>query len=166
MKTHALIALLIAAVLPFTACVTETGDDTAEVTAEVTADPKVVDEATLDTADAPQIDTSNLAQLAAYVGVPSNYVYNPRLGSLHDYCTKSPDEFPNPVGANANFRGPCARHDLCLGARISSQTCNNRLWSDMVSNCQYTYSIINPARQACINTAHVYWVAVTINTHL
>jgi len=103
----------------------------------------------------------------AYVGVPSNYVYNlnhPRR-TLHDYCTKSPDEFPNPVGANANFRGPCARHDLCFEQRQASQyTCNNRLWGNLVSNCEYTYAWYNPVRQTCINTAHVYWIAVTANT--
>lgn len=102
-----------------------------------------------------------------YVGVPSNYVYNlnhPRR-TLHDYCTKSPDEFPNPVGANANFRGPCARHDMCFEQRQASQfTCNNRLWSDMKSNCEYTYAWYNPVRASCISTANVYWVAVTANT--
>jgi|CXWL01.1.fsa_nt_gi hypothetical protein len=106
-------------------------------------------------------------QEKAYVGIPSNYVYNlnhPRK-TLHDYCTKSPDEFPNPVGANANFRGPCARHDMCFEQRQASQgTCNNRLWSNLISNCEYTYAWYNPTRQACINTAHVYWVAVTANT--
>lgn len=103
----------------------------------------------------------------AYVGIPSNYVYNlnhPRR-TLHDYCTKSPDEFPNPVGANANFRGPCARHDMCFEQRQASQfTCNNRLWSDLKSNCEYTYAWYNPTRQACISTANVYWAAVTANT--
>ncbi len=103
----------------------------------------------------------------AYVGIPSNYVYNlnhPRK-TLHDYCTKSPDEFPNPVGTNANFRGPCARHDMCFEQKQASQyTCNNRLWSNLVSNCEYYYAWYNPTRQACINTANVYWVAVTANT--
>lgn len=99
--------------------------------------------------------------LLAYVGVPSNYVYNPALGSLHDYCTASPDEFPNPVGPNANFRGPCARHDLCYGGgTISKFTCDNRLYSDMVSNCDYYYPWYNPARAACRTTAEIYWIAV------
>lgn len=106
-------------------------------------------------------------QAKAYVGIPSNYVYNlnhPRK-TLHDYCTKSPDEFPNPVGANANFRGPCARHDMCFEQKQASEfTCNNRLWSNLVSNCEYTYAWYNPVRQTCINTAHVYWIAVTANT--
>lgn len=103
----------------------------------------------------------------AYVGIPSNYVYNlnhPRR-TLHDYCTKSPDEFPNPVGANANFRGPCARHDMCFEQRQASQfTCNNRLWANLKSNCEHTYAWYNPTRQACISTANVYWGAVTANT--
>lgn len=101
---------------------------------------------------------------AAYVGVPSNYVYNPRLGSLHDYCTSSPDEFPNPVGANANFRGPCARHDLCYAGTTSEFTCDNRLRADMRSNCEYTYAWYNPVRGACYDTADIYWAAVVIAT--
>ncbi|MEZ4362736.1 MAG: hypothetical protein R3B48_21265 [Kofleriaceae bacterium] len=159
MKPRTVLALLIASILPLVACLPTEDVDPSDV------DPSDVE----DLSDVPDDGTpgeSAPAQLASYVGVPSNYVYNPRLGTLHDYCTKSPDEFPNPIGKNANFRGPCARHDMCLGARISSQTCNNRLWSNMVSNCQYTYGVFNPARKACINTAHVYWVAVTINTHL
>jgi len=105
--------------------------------------------------------------LKAYVGIPSNYVYNlnhPRK-SLHDYCTKSPDEFPNPFGGNANFRGPCARHDMCFENRTYSQyTCNNRLRSDMRSNCADKYAWYNPTRGVCYDTANVYWVAVTANT--
>jgi len=100
---------------------------------------------------------------AAYVSVPSNYVYKPSLGSLHDYCTDSPDEFPSPVGANASFRGPCARHDLCYGGgKISKFTCDNRLWSDMIVNCKHWYSWIDPNRQLCGRAAAVYWAAVVV----
>lgn len=101
-----------------------------------------------------------LAAASTYVGIPSNYVYNPSLGVLHDYCTASPDEFPAPFAANANFRGPCAKHDLCYAGSTSEFTCDNRLWSDMVTNCQYYYGSLNPLRYQCINTAHVYWASV------
>lgn len=97
---------------------------------------------------------------AAYVGIPSNYVYNPALGTLHDYCSYSPDEFPNPVGPNANFRGPCARHDLCYAGTTSEFTCDNRLRTDMRSNCEYTYAWYNPTRALCYDTANIYWAAV------
>lgn len=102
-------------------------------------------------------------QTKAYVGIPSNYRYGTQYKpkALHDYCTSSPDEFPNPVGANANFRGPCARHDMCYEGSTAKRTCDNNLWSNMVSNCEYTYAWYNPVRQTCINTANVYWVAVT-----
>ena len=97
---------------------------------------------------------------AAYVGIPSNYVYNPSLGTLHDYCSYSPDEFTSPVGANANFRGPCARHDLCYAGTTSEFTCDNRLRADMRSNCEYTYAWYNPTRALCYDTANIYWAAV------
>lgn len=100
----------------------------------------------------------------AFVGVPSNYVYNPSLGSLHDYCTKSPDEYPSAIGANADFRGPCARHDMCYGGGVTSKlTCDNRLLADMRSNCEHYYtSIFDPNRAGCKATAEVYWAAVVI----
>lgn len=100
----------------------------------------------------------------AFVSVPSNYVYNPALGSLHDYCTSSPDEFPAPFGANADFRGPCARHDLCYAGSTSEFTCDNGLRSDMRTNCAYTYGSTNPNRYACYATADIYWAAVVIAT--
>lgn len=93
----------------------------------------------------------------AYVGIPSNYVYNPRLGSLHDYCTSSPDSF-----GTANFRGPCARHDMCYQAHTAGKrTCDNRLWTDLRSNCEVAYAWYNPVRVSCYNTANIYWAAVT-----
>ena len=99
-----------------------------------------------------------------FVSVPSNYVYNPALGSLHDYCTSSPDEFPAPFGSNADFRGPCARHDLCYAGSTSELTCDKGLRSDMRTNCAYTYGSTNPNRYACYTTADIYGAAVVITT--
>ena len=115
----------------------------------------------------PNAEGSASQQTKAYVGVPSNYIYNLNhvRKTLHDYCTKSPDEFPNPIGANANFRGPCARHDMCFENRSSSQyTCNNNLRSNMRSNCEYQYAWYSPTRGVCYDTANIYWIAVTANT--
>ena len=93
----------------------------------------------------------------AYVGIPSNYVYKPSLGSLHDYCTSSPDSF-----GSANFRGPCARHDMCYQAHTAGKrNCDNWLRTDLRSNCEYTFAWFNPARATCYTTANVYWAAVT-----
>lgn len=97
-----------------------------------------------------------------FVSVPSNYVYDPELGSLHDYCTSSPDEFPGPFADNADFRGPCARHDLCYAGTASEFTCDNSLWSDMRTNCAYVYSWYNPLRETCYTTADIYWAAVVV----
>jgi hypothetical protein len=103
---------------------------------------------------------ANPAFAATKVTVPSNYIYNPKLGSLHDYCTSSPDEFPNPIGANADFRGPCARHDLCYGSSTDKKVCDANLLRDMRTNCEYYYSWYNPVRQSCYNTAYIYFLAV------
>jgi hypothetical protein len=109
------------------------------------------------------------ANNAKFVSVPSNYVYDTsgRSGkvSLHDYCTKSPDEFPNPIGKNASFRGPCARHDMCYGSSTDKKKCDARLLLDMRSNCKYMYrSPISPTRKACYNTAATYF-AVVVAAH-
>ena len=84
-----------------------------------------------------------------FVSVPGNYVYNPKLGPLHDYCTSSPDEFPNPVGKNADFRGPCAKHDLCYGSHTDKKKCDVQLLKDMRTNCAHAYGAFNPTRGLC-----------------
>jgi hypothetical protein len=144
--------------------------DTTDTTADETAVDDVIGEDAVDIVPKEPGETDEAhAARSAYVSVPSNYVYNTHLNpvELHDYCTHSPDEFPNPVGSNASFHGPCARHDMCLQYHQASlQTCNNRLWSDMVTNCQHEYAWYNPTRAACIDTAHVYWGVVTVYTHM
>lgn len=106
--------------------------------------------------------TAGAASAAASVSVPSNYIYNPALGPFHDYCTSSPDEYPAPGAANANFRGPCARHDLCYAGTTSEFTCDNRPRSDMYTNGDYQYGSFNPLRYSCHRTSDVYWAAVVV----
>lgn len=99
---------------------------------------------------------------AGHVSIPSGYKYNlnhPRR-SLHDYCTKSPDAF-----FAANFRGPCARHDMCFeAAKKTRQKCNNEFWSHLNQECTHAFAWYNPLRGQCYNVRDVYWVAVTANT--
>jgi hypothetical protein len=102
-----------------------------------------------------------------HITIPSNYVYNPSGShpTLHDYCTKSPDEFSAP-GTNANFRGACARHDMCYQYHQKTRTgCDNQLGSQLDQECTYTYtSWYDVRRGACRDTALIYWAAVTLNT--
>jgi len=102
-----------------------------------------------------------------HVTIPSNYVYNPNTSyqrTLHDYCSYSPDEFPAP-GDNANFRGSCARHDMCYQYHQKTQSgCDNALFTNLKNECTYQYAWYDPRRGACIDTAGVYWAAVTIHT--
>ena len=88
-----------------------------------------------------------------FVSIPSNYVYDPSRGSLHDYCTASPDGFQD-----ADFRGPCARHDMCYEEPGQKKAqCDNALRSNIDSNCVYAYP---SATGPCWAAAATYWAAV------
>lgn len=108
------------------------------------------------------------ASAADFVSVPSRYVYNPNTSyqtTLHDYCTKSPDEFRT-YGTNASFRGPCARHDLCIMDRqVARSTCDSRFRSNLLQQCEHYYGTFDPRRPACKSTALVYYGVVRTKTY-
>ncbi len=104
------------------------------------------------------------------VVVPTSYCYDPHTTDntvLHDYCSHSPDSIHFPgwfVGGTADFRGPCARHDLCLQAGHSHGTCDGPLLGQMKQNCRYTFGSSNPYRYSCYGTAYTYYVAIKAYT--
>ncbi|RIJ77348.1 hypothetical protein D1871_07380 [Nakamurella silvestris] len=107
------------------------------------------------------------AKASGHVSIPKNYVYNPKAKkqkTLHDYCTKSPDSFSAP-GKNADFRGPCARHDLCIQHKTKKRSsCDADLLSNMKSECKYTYGTFDARRYPCLSTAATYWAVVRVKT--
>lgn len=107
------------------------------------------------------------AKASGHVTIPSNYRYAPNTTyqrTLHDYCTKSPDSFSGP-GKNADFRGPCARHDMCIQYKQKKRSsCDADLLKNMKSECSYQYAWYNPQRAACSKTAEVYWAVVRVKT--
>ncbi|GAB7003651.1 hypothetical protein JCM18899A_11220 [Nocardioides sp. AN3] len=104
---------------------------------------------------------------ATYVSVPSNYHYNPRDAqkSLHDYCTASPDAY-----FGVSFKGPCARHDMCIAhnegraVRTFRGTCDSALRKDLRSNCDYTRGRWDWRRCNCRGVAEKYYQVVTART--
>ena len=103
------------------------------------------------------------------VEVPDGYIYNPKLGSLHDYCTKSPDQFPAP-GVNADFKGACAIHDMCYekndGNASGMRNCDSNFRNNLITVCENVYtSGADPRRGKCINVALVYHGAVVAAHH-
>ncbi|MDN6441644.1 MAG: phospholipase [Acidipropionibacterium jensenii] len=88
------------------------------------------------------------------VTIPSNYIYDPNRGSLHDYCTLSPDYL-----GNADFRGACARHDICYEALKRGQkhhACNVAFKNNLYRVCNgLAYGVT-----ACKAAANVYYSAV------
>ena len=98
------------------------------------------------------------------VEIPDGYIYNPKLGSLHDYCTKSPDQFPAP-GVNADFKGACAIHDMCYekndGNDSGMRNCDSNFRNNLITVCENVYtSGVDPRRGKCIDVALVYYEAV------
>lgn len=99
------------------------------------------------------------------ITVPPGYIYDPRRGALHDYCTNSPDQFPAP-GENADFSGACARHDMCYERTSRSnkngmRTCDSNLRNDLMRVCEAVYtSNFDPRRNSCRTTALGYYNAV------
>ena len=103
------------------------------------------------------------------VEIPDGYIYNPKLGSLHDYCTKSPDQFPAP-GVNADFKGACAIHDMCYekndGNASGMRTCDSNFRNNLITVCENVYtSGVDLRREKCIDVALVYYGAVVAAHH-
>lgn len=154
--------------------------DTASVKVELDGkpvDPQVADalnswageqDLNLD-AEFEETPVTNAGQISARnrggIDVPAGYVYDPSKGSLHDYCTKSPDQFPAP-GENADFSGACARHDMCYGRANTAKQyvdCNAQLAANMVAVCKSVYtSNLDPRKSGCIGMAPTYWTAITL----
>ncbi|WP_315186698.1 hypothetical protein [Corynebacterium durum] len=95
---------------------------------------------------------------------PEGYVYDPSLGSFHDYCTKFPNQFP-PYGVNADFSGACAIHDMCYekndGNADGMRTCDSIFRNSLITVCKAVYtSGADPRRVGCVDTALRYYEAV------
>jgi hypothetical protein len=112
-----------------------------------------------------------------YVKVPAghhaetHYYYDPDLKRpqpdrnwrkpWHDYCTKSPDTY-----GPASFRGPCARHDLCIEFKLGLDRdyCDHWLKDNMRVNCRNAFGKYNPDRYGCYNRASIYFWVVNHST--
>lgn len=102
----------------------------------------------------PTLTSSTLATSVAaaaksaccHITVPSNYVYNPNAKShktLHDYCSYSPDQ-PGIKGTSGtkkvDFRGSCARHDLCMTPKKhNTSACDSTFGSNLQKECKYKF---------------------------
>ena len=104
-------------------------------------------------ADAPAATAAAVVPHASVIQVPAGYVYDPSLGSLHDYCTDSPDGW-----GSADFRGPCARHDMCYEAPGDHKSaCDAELRDGITNNCVAAYP---DHPDACTAAGYTYWAAV------
>lgn len=107
-------------------------------------------------------------EVVTIIPVPSYYLYDWHRGNLNDYCTSSPDEYSGGV-KNADFRGPCAIHDMCYqavsrGERTQS-FCDERFHSQLLLTCEGVYSQYSVDRYRCGNVAQVYYQVVKNAPH-
>lgn len=123
-----------------------------------------------------------MALRAAFVTVPSNYIYckthttaRCKPAGRHDYCTSSPDTAKYARGT-ASFKGPCARHDMGI-ARIATYnlsltskrtqraTEDRNLKSNMRQNCLYALRGYGGYLQSCYSRASTYYWVVSRTTN-
>lgn len=118
--------------------------------------------------------SSESKPVSGKVVVPTNYCYDPDTSNhrgWHDYCTSSPDSVyissgaPFGIGSGTvNFRGPCARHDMCLQSTHSHSTCDGPLLSNLKKNCTQKFNAANPARYKCYAVAYTYYLVIKVKT--
>ncbi|WP_061512412.1 hypothetical protein [Brevibacterium ravenspurgense] len=123
------------------------------------------------------------------VQVPKSYVYckkfnEPRCQpkSLHDYCTWSPDSFRYGK-TTADFRGPCARHDMSIdkirkkqisvaSKRRQRSVADSTFKGNLRQNCNHAFyrkvAGGNPerGRVECHGQVAVYYAAVSLKTRV
>lgn len=100
------------------------------------------------------------------VVVPKSYCYDPTTNNhraWHDYCTDSPDSWNS-----ADFRGPCARHDMCLQSSHSHSKCDGPLLSNMKTNCKHAYPHWYQAatKATCYGIAYTYYAVIKVHTKI
>lgn len=95
------------------------------------------------------------------------YIYNPDLGNLNDYCTKSPDIFDSALTEDADFAGACARHDICYdtvdnsgGGSARYASCNRQFKDHLLTVCKNVYQNQAFTRQTCLMQARTYYEVV------
>ena len=110
--------------------------------------------------------------------VPDEYVYDHQGDHMqpgddaklykgrHDWCTSSPDQ------PGVDFRGPCARHDMCYDANPNAvptvksegkMNCDEEFRSNLYANCNEKYATDPDSALDCRRTADGYVFAVEQN---
>lgn len=112
-------------------------------------------------------DTTSDEILVTVIPVPP--IYLETLGQepirRHDYCTYVPDEYRT-QGPNADFRGPCARHDMCFdkadaqGEKYAG--CNYQLKLDALFVCDKVHSGQYWNTVGCNDAAEVLHIGTNI----
>ena len=99
--------------------------------------------------------------------VPFEYCYDPNTStnnSWHDYCSDSPDSLSFwGYHGSADFKGPCAYHDLCLESRHNHGYCDPILLSYMDDECRAAWGT-GVHRNICYADAKTYYYAIKVAT--
>ncbi|MFV8382124.1 hypothetical protein [Corynebacterium hindlerae] len=115
------------------------------------------------------------------VTIPDNYQYRNTYG-LDDFCTFSPDAW-NMAGVSVNFRGACARHDMCYlqvkqefesdspdaiyapERRERMRKCDAIFHVNMMTVCRNETLQFPWAAPQCRDVARTYWGGVVARHH-
>ncbi|WP_291791372.1 phospholipase A2 [Brevibacterium sp.] len=135
----------------------------------------------------PDINAAKAIPRPSKVGVPKGYVYCTKYTTsrckpkaLHDYCTWSPDRFLSlPKAPKADFRGPCARHDMSIdkirkknislsSKRSQRKTTDTTFKKHIRQNCSYAYyqGKWTVERNRCYGAASTYYGIVQLKTRV
>lgn len=95
------------------------------------------------------------------ISIPAGYPNPTWRESLRDYCTSAPEWF-----GEADFRGPCARHDVCYHNGVNRPACDSVFWGHLLLECQFAYYDVweQIQRGACNAAASTYYAVVRTKT--
>lgn len=96
------------------------------------------------------------------------YYYNPDVGNPNDYYTMYPDQYDaqalNEKAPDADFRDPCAIHDVCYDAASrgerTQEFCDQRFHDQLHFVCEATYQEGTANRRMCNGRSDAYYQAV------
>lgn len=180
--------------------VTQTDEANADLTADLLTedesdtDTPVEGEATIMSASSKKVKIPMRRYNPWTIVAQKYYFYDPKAKSprrspwkrsWHDYCSSGSADtatisyynYKTFVGGRikATWRGPCARHDLCIEFKQAPyrSTCDKQMRRDMKQNCRYALSKVSYSayvekalKARCYDRVAVYYRGIQLGTYM